>query len=210
MSWPYFQRHLLAAMSVRFIAGVCLVTVFINPVLADESTPMIEVIPLDSARSHAEFHVHVMWVIPVTGRFGAVNGTISIDHFRSTAQVDARIAADAVKMRDEDYETWVKSAEFFDVEHYPEIHFLSDPFALSRLDTGGEVTGTLEMRGSKQSVYFVLEPSACLGHATYHCPGSAQGQIRRSDFGMHSRRSTLSDKVEIDLMIYASSEVLAH
>ena len=93
----------------------------------------------------------MLWLIGVHGRFGEVRGSIAIDRFRDSVVVDARIDTAHVRMRNHKYEAWVKSAEFFDAEHYPQIHFVSEPFPLGRLRSGGEIDGTLTMRGIDKS-----------------------------------------------------------
>ena len=64
-----------------------------------------------------------MWLLTVHGRFGKVGGDVDVDRFRNFASVDARIDANAVEMSTKSYAEWVKSDEFFDVAHYPEIRF---------------------------------------------------------------------------------------
>jgi polyisoprenoid-binding protein YceI len=162
----------------------------------------LETTALDPLRSLAEFEVRVMWLIPVHGRFGKLQGTIAIDRFHGTASVDARIDVNDVHMRSAANEAWVKSAEFFDAEHFPQIQFVSDPFALIRLKSGGEVEGTLTIRGITRRARFALAESECPATVARTCPVEASGTIRRSDFGMRSRRGALSDKVQLDFSVY--------
>lgn len=159
-----------------------------------------EILKLDRAQSSAAFSVKVLWMFAVEGQFGNVRGTVSIDHFRGQASVDAHINAAEVTMRREGAISWVKSAEFFDVEHFPEIRFQSDPFPIARLREGGELPGTLTMRGITRAVVFEVQPSNC-PRAAIDCPVEAASTVRRGDFGMHSRRATLSDKVELSFSI---------
>jgi polyisoprenoid-binding protein YceI len=161
------------------------------------------IIALDSAKSQALFHVRVMWLFSVTGQFGAVTGSVTRNPDDGTVQVDARIDANAVKMRNPDYTAWVKSVEFFDVQHYPEIHFISDPIARATVSAGGDLPGTLEVRGSRQRVQFQLLPSDCGDKIAFDCPAHALGSINRSEFGMRSRRATLGDKVDLEFSIFA-------
>jgi len=155
----------------------------------------------DRQQSRADFSVRVMWLIPVHGRFGSVHGTIAIDRFRGSARVDALIDVADVHMRTRGDEEWVKSAEFFDVQHYPQIQFVSEPFSLARLDKGGEVNGLLTIRGVARPARFELQPSECAGASGSDCPVEAEGTIRRSEFGMRSRRGALSDKVDLSFSI---------
>jgi polyisoprenoid-binding protein YceI len=166
---------------------------------ADARTDQVQ---LDSSRSHAEFAVKVMWLVTVHGRFGKVRGTVEVDRFRSQAVVDARIDANAVEMNNKGYEDWVKSDEFFDVARYPEIRFVSESFPLQRLRRGGQLSGTLTIRGIGQPATFVLAPAEC-ERAAYDCPIIVNGSIRRSAFGMRSRRGALSDKVDLHFEVFA-------
>ena len=172
----------------------------VGPARADG--PGNDRVALDSARSHATFGVKVMWLVTVHGRFGKVGGDVEVDRFRNFATVDARIDANAVEMGTKSYEDWVKSDEFFDVAHHPEIRFVSESFPLQRLRRGGELSGTLTIRGVEQPETFKLEAADC-EHPAYDCPIIVSGSIRRSAFGMHSRRGALSDKVELHFEVYA-------
>lgn len=165
--------------------------------------PDSETLTLDSAQSRAAFSVKVLWMFAVEGQFGRVRGTVSIDHVHNQATVDAYIDAADVSMRRAGALTWIKSAEFFDVEHHPEIHFRSDPFPISRLHQGGQVPGELSMRGITRPVVFDVLPSACERLAA-ECAMEASGAVRRSQFGMTTRRATLADKVELSFSIRIS------
>ena len=192
---PRCSSRLTAALSL--IAAAALLT---SSARAEESKN--DHVALDSARSHATFGVKVMWLVTVHGRFGKVGGDVDVDRFRNFATVDARIDANAVEMSTKSYEDWVKSDEFFDVAHYPEIRFVSESFPLQRLRRGGDLSGTLTIRGVEQPQTFKLEAADC-DHPAYDCPIIVSGSIRRSAFGMHSRRGALSDKVDLHFEVFA-------
>jgi polyisoprenoid-binding protein YceI len=164
--------------------------------------PASDALALDDVRSQAEFEVKLMWLIGLRGEFGAVHGTLTLDRFHGTAQVEARIDTNDLHMRSRSYEAWAKSAEFFDSAHYPQIAFASEPFALQRLTRGGEVEGLLTIRGKARHVRFELEPPVCADPLAGTCPVRAAGSIRRSDFDMRSRRGTLADRVQLRLAVY--------
>lgn len=161
-----------------------------------------ETVRLDSERSRVDFKVKVLWLVGVEGRFGKMHGTVQVDRFRSQISVDARIDVDAIHMNSKNYENWVKSPEFFDAEKHPQIEFTSEPIPQERLRKGGELPGTLTVRGVRHEVSFRMRPSDCERPA-FDCPIQVEGAIRRSDFGMRSRRGTLSDKVELAFSVYA-------
>lgn len=188
-------------MALRIHAGLAAACLLVTtPPAAWAETPA-DVILLDSARSHAEFSVKVLWMFDVEGRFGHVNGHVRLDRAAGSGIVDARIDANAVKMRRSGIEDWVKSAEFFDVTHHPEIRFLSDPFPLQRLAEGGELPGSVGLRGSRSRVVFSVRPAAC-ARPGIECAVEATATLRRSVFGMRSRKGTLADKVELRLSVW--------
>lgn len=156
---------------------------------------------IDPEHSQAGFEVKVLWLVGLHGHFGAIHGSVSVDRFRGTATVDARINANDLHMRSKNYAQWARSSEFFDAQHYPQIRFVSEPFPLIRMQHGGNVEGTLSIRGITRHVRFTLQPTVCAQPLHAGCAVHAQGHIRRSDFGMHSRRGTLADKVGLQLAI---------
>lgn len=179
------------------LVGVC---------LAADPVPAVSVEPLsvqpdsrflrfDSVHSTATFRVRVLMMFPVEGQFGSVSGGVHVDG--DQARVEAAIDANAVSMNRESNEKWIKSAEFFDVDRHPQIFFDSAPFPLTMLGTGGALPGTLRLRGVSRPVAFTLKASEC-EHPVIDCAVVAQGSIRRSEFGMGTRRAAVSDKVELN------------
>ena len=180
------------AMLVGLLLGLC---------STGGAAERFQYLALDTTRSHVDFEVKVLWLVGVHGRFGSVHGTITIDHFRNAATVEAQIDSGVVAMRNRGQEEWVKSAEFFDAAHHPQIVFVSDAIPLQRLQMGGDIDGVLTLRGVSKRVRFRLVKPDCPAASADNCPVEAEGSIRRSDFGMSSRRGTLSDKVELSFSI---------
>lgn len=193
-------------LAVAARTGAICLAVLAGAVAADEPGAA-STQPLDPVRSHADFEVKVLWLIGVHGRFGKVHGTVTIDAAKSSVVADARIDVDTITMRNHSYEDWVKSDEFFDVQKYPQIHFVSDPVPIDRFRDGGAMSGTLSVRDIVKQVTFVLAPSACPQAVASACPVEAAGSIRRSDFGMKSRRGTLADKVDLGFSIYVDTAI---
>lgn len=164
----------------------------------------VVVVQLDQARSQVDFHVRLIWLLRVGGRFGKVSGNVLVDHFRNQISVDAHIDVNAISMDSKSSEEWAKSSEFFDAQEYPQIDFISEPIPQSRLRDGGELAGILTLRGIRQPVRFQLLASQC-DRPAYDCPIEVEGAIRRSIFGMHSRHGTLGDRVELRLNVYATA-----
>lgn len=158
-------------------------------------------------RSHADFGVRLFWVSQISGRFEQIDGDVTLSALRDTAVVDAQIAVDSIHMSSERIRRWVLAPEFFDVSRYPTIHFVSEPVALDTLEKGGDLEGTLTLRGVTRPARFQLLPSHCPLHQPRECVIAVRGTLQRSDFGMSGHRAALSDKVELGMSIsldYAS------
>lgn len=191
-----------------YLAAGCLVVAttpaaLANPESATQGGQSSEVTntQIDPARSYVDFTVRFMWLIHVTGRFGEVTGRVNLDTSRDEVQVEASIDANTVQMKEHSYENWVKSSEFFDAANHPHIRFVSDDLPRTRLRDGGDLPGLLTLRGIAHRVEFHLQPSRCEKPGR-DCPIEVRGMIRRAEFGMHSRRGTLGEKVTLHFSVY--------
>jgi polyisoprenoid-binding protein YceI len=156
---------------------------------------------IDSGRSHADFGVRLFWLSTVEGRFERIDGEVTLNAGRDMAVVDARIAVDSVRMDTERFRRWVLAPEFFDAGRYPLIRFVSDPVPLNALEQGGELSGTLTLRGTTRPAHFRLQPSHCPLDQPRQCLIEVRGTIQRSDFGMIRHRTALSDQVTLGMAI---------
>ncbi|WP_114240916.1 YceI family protein [Dyella sp. C9] len=156
---------------------------------------------IDPARSHADFGVRLLWLSQIAGRFQEIDGDVTLSALHDTAVVDAHITVDSVHMDSDRIRRWVLAPEFFDVSHYPSIHFVSAPIALAMLEKGGSLDGTLTLRGITRPAHFQLLPSHCPLESPQQCVIAVHGTIQRSDFGMSGHRAAVSDKVELGMLI---------
>ena len=156
---------------------------------------------IDPARSHADFGVRLFWLSQISGRFEEIDGDVTLSSLHDTAVVDARITVDSIQMGSDRIRRWVLAPEFFDASHYPSIRFVSEPISLAMLEKGGDLDGTLTLRGITRPAHFEVMPSRCPLSAPQQCVISVRGTIQRSDFGMNGHRTALSDRVELGMMI---------
>ncbi|MHA6205618.1 YceI family protein [Dyella soli] len=156
---------------------------------------------IDATRSHAVFGVRLFWLSQVNGRFDKIDGDVTLSSLHDSAVVDASIDVDSIQMGSDRIRRWVLASEFFDVSHFPSIHFVSDPVSLAMLEKGGDLDGTLTVRGITRPAHFELLPSHCTLEAPQECVIAVRGTIQRSDFGMSSHRTVLSDSVELGMLI---------
>jgi polyisoprenoid-binding protein YceI len=103
---------------------------------------------LDPSGSSAEFRVPMLWgLASVKGRFQRLDGWLEVDddhRWRMELTLDAASLDTGNQRRDRH----LRSADFFDVEHHPEVRFRSS----SVTDGGGgrlHVDGELEAAGGR-------------------------------------------------------------
>ena len=176
--------------------GIALLAVLALTVPAARGTSL----RIDGSRSHAEFGVRLLWLRTVSGRFAQISGKVTLDA-QEQATVDAHIPVASLAMDSARFRRDVLAPPFFDATNYPRIHFLSDPVPLARLTAGGALDGQLSLRGVTRPVRFELLPSQCSTLTARRCLIEARGLISRSAFGMTSYRATVSDQVQLGLLI---------
>src|SRR5260370_22951520 len=88
---------------------------------------------IDPAHSSAEFKVKHMMIANVKGQFSKVSGALFLDEYDvANSRVEASIEAASIHTRDEQRDAHLKSADFFDVEKFPTLHFKSKGISVVR------------------------------------------------------------------------------
>jgi polyisoprenoid-binding protein YceI len=141
---------------------------------------------LDASHSNASFSVRHLMVSNVRGEFTKLSGTVKLDPARpENAKIDVAIDVASINTREEKRDAHLRSADFFDVEKYPTITFVSR--SVRRTDDGLAVIGDLTIHGATREVVLAVDevspPSKSPWGATV-IGASASTKIKRSDFGM--------------------------
>lgn len=151
---------------------------------------------IDPLRSRVGFAVRMRWLSRVEGSFDRFHGVVAaLEGGWRRVEVEVESASVEVGGRQRMTE-WAASDEFFDIENYPVIVFVSDPFAPALAIQGGQLLGDLSLRGTTARVAFEMRPAACTrpGH---ECPIIVEGRVSRALFGMDAHRVAVQDRVEL-------------
>ncbi len=98
---------------------------------------------LDPEHSSVEFHVrHFYGLVRVRGRFTRYESTLSLGSYPA---IELTIDADSLDTKHQKRDAHLRSGDFFDVEHHPQVRFVSDGATLTG-DTL-KVTGQLHAAG---------------------------------------------------------------
>jgi polyisoprenoid-binding protein YceI len=99
---------------------------------------------IDAAHSEAQFTVRHMMIAKVRGHFGTLSGTIELDSEDvSRSSVEVAIDAASIDTREAQRDAHLRSADFLDVEKFPQITFRSrrvTPQGGGRLSIVGDLT----------------------------------------------------------------------
>jgi polyisoprenoid-binding protein YceI len=165
---------------------------------------------IDASHSNVDFTVRHLMISKVRGRFATVAGTIELAPGSNLpAAVDVRIDADSIDTREAQRDAHLRSADFFDVEKYPELTFKS-----TRVEGTPEhfkLFGELSIHGVTREVVLAGEFG---GRVTDPWGGerisfSATTKVNRKDFGLTWNQAletggvVVSDEVSINLEVEA-------
>jgi polyisoprenoid-binding protein YceI len=162
---------------------------------------------IDSSHSSIHFSVRHLVIARARGQFSRWTGTVLVtdDDFRQ-AKVGVTIDASSIDTGVADRDAHLKSADFFDVERYPDITFRTE--RVERLPDGRlRLAGPLTIKGITRNVSFEAESH---GRAkdpwgNLRAAFSARTSIDRRDFGLTWNQTletggvVVGDRVEVEI-----------
>lgn len=163
---------------------------------------------LDKGHSSVNFAVKHLVVSTTRGEFKDYAGTASFDPTDlSTLQANFTVQVGSVDTRDEKRDGHLKSADFFDVEKFPTMTFVSKK-ALQTAAGKAQLTGDLTIRGVTKEVTFDVEgfnEEITTPWGFKAVGGTAKATINRQDFGVSWNKTldaggvVVGDEVKIEL-----------
>jgi polyisoprenoid-binding protein YceI len=179
------------------------------------ATPTPGTYDLDLAHTHVGFSVRHLMVSKVRGSFAKFNGTIVVAEDPTQSTVEATIDASSIATGDPNRDGHLKSADFFEVERYPDFTFKSTSVKASGDDY--VVTGDLTIHGVTNSVDLALEFNGASNDPQFgsRIGFTASTEISRKDYGvdinmpMDGGGVVVGDKVKIELDVEAVAQVPA-
>jgi polyisoprenoid-binding protein YceI len=147
--------------------------------------PVTGTYAFDPAHTHIGFVVRHMMVAKVRGRFTGYDGKVVIADGPVDSTVEVAIDAASIDTRDEQRDTHLRSADFFDVENFPQLTFASTKITHARGDEW-TVDGELTIHGVTRPVTLDVqfEGGATDPWGNTKIGFSASGEIDRDEFGL--------------------------
>lgn len=135
----------------------------------------------------------------VKGQFQKFNGGIALEG--STNQTLVKVDLDSLETDGVFVDQMIKGESFFDVEHYPELLFVSTGFEWIS-PKKGVLKGLLTLRGTTREVaFYVYIKDLDDKHDTVEI--KATTTLNRSEFGMKSLPSMVNNKVNLCMSVEA-------
>ena len=158
--------------------------------------------PIHSFIQFRTMHLGYSWLV---GRFNRFEGTMTYDPLAGPESQSIRLTIDAASLdtNHAERDKHLRSDDFFDVEQYPTVTFISTSYQGG--EDGGTLTGELTLLGITKTVSFDVRR---IGEGDDPWGGYRAGFegsyiLKRSEFGMDYNLGPAAEEVDIHLMIEA-------
>jgi len=190
--------------------AAAILLILVTPVVARAQVSSDGVYTVDQAASTVSFTLQgsALFKVKRDGYFKNFSGLVSYNPARpADTRVDLTVAAGSIDMHNSEHTELLKSAEFFDVERFPTLHFASES-SYMRPDGMLSVTGDMTIRGvtRKMTIPVKLRSTTATGTAQGTAFDSTF-QIDRTAFGIngvpdwHGFHVSISKNVQIHIAI---------
>lgn len=164
----------------------------------------------DTSRSRIEFRVRHMMVSTVVGHFSRWRGSMNHDPTTpSSTHVEVFVDVASITTGDGARDEYLRTSDFLDVRHHPEMHFVSR--SVTARSPGWVLEGDLRIRAKSRTIRLDVSGGIATGNGDRdRVAFDARGLIRRKDFGLTWSRFveagglTVGDDVEIVLHVEAT------
>lgn len=164
----------------------------------------------DVKHSTFGFSVKHLGIATVRGAFGEFDGTLELGEELSGAKITGTVKVASIDTAEPQRDAHLQSADFFDVENYPEITFASTSVTATG-DERFEIVGDLTMHGVTRPVTLKaeLQGTETDPWGNERVGLEITGQLDRSDWGMKFNQALgsgnllVSDTVKLALDISA-------
>jgi polyisoprenoid-binding protein YceI len=163
---------------------------------------------VDPAHTFPSFEVSHLGISTTRGRFERTTGGIVVDEAAGVAAIAIDIDARLVSTGSALVDAWLRSEDFFDVEHYPRIAFRAPRFALSR-ERPFSAEGELTLLQVTRPVTLRVERFGCVLRAPMTrktCGADIVTSVSRAAFGMSGFAGLIGDEVRLEIQFEAVAD----
>jgi polyisoprenoid-binding protein YceI len=135
---------------------------------------------IDPSHTDVGFTARHLMVTKVRGKFGAVEGTVTVADDITQSTADVTVQMDSVDTGNADRDAHLKSADFFDVEQYPTMTFKATSF------DGENLTGDLTIKNVTKPVTLEVDFNGVATDPWGNTKAGfeAEAEVLRKDWGL--------------------------
>lgn len=160
---------------------------------------------IDSRHTFPVFEVNHLGFSTQRGRFNQSSGKITLDTKARKGSVDLTIDAGSLDMGFDKWDEHMKSEDFFNVEFYPTIRFVSNKLVFDG-DKVVAAEGDFTLLGVTKPLKLTVSNFHCAPHPMNKkptCGADISATLKRSEFGMTKYVPAVSDEVRISVPVEA-------
>jgi polyisoprenoid-binding protein YceI len=202
----------LARLPVLLVAPALVLVV---PSMADAQALPTGVYTLDRAASAVGFTISASMIFKTTqaGSFKDFTGSLSYNPARpADTQLDLTVYTASVDTQNSEHDQLLKSGDFFDVEHFPTMRFVSASTAM-KPDGTFSVTGDMTIRGVTRRMTIPVKLRRSSPASDHTSPVfESTFQIDRTEFGLNGLprwngfKVSISKKVQVHIAMATTSD----
>lgn len=162
---------------------------------------------IDPTHSEITFKVKHLMISNVKGEFKTFEGTIDGEDF-TKSKISASIDASSISTNNDDRDTHLKSPDFFEVENYPEITFVSK--SIKEVDDDEfKLVGDLTIKGTTKEITLDTEFGGYMKdpYGNEKAGFSINGKLNRKDYGLNWNAALEAGGVMVGNEIKINAEV---
>lgn len=170
---------------------------------------------LDPIHSEVIFKIKHLMISTVTGQFNKFNvvAETGADDFNTAKNIEFTADINSITTNNEQRDGHLKSADFFNVEQYPQIHFAAKKYDVK--DGEGTINGELTIHGITKPITLNVEFGGVVKdpYGQTKAGFTVTGKISRKEFGLNWGAVTetgnvvLGDEVKINAEIQLVKQV---
>ncbi|WP_445713062.1 YceI family protein [Flavobacterium sp.] len=165
---------------------------------------------IDPAHSEITFKVKHLMISNVKGEFKTFQANIYGEDFTKST-ISANIDASSISTNNNDRDTHLKSPDFFEVEKYPEITFVST--SIKKVDDDEfKLVGDLTIKGTTKEITLNTEFGGFMKdpYGNEKAGFSINGKLNRKDFGLNWNAALEAGGVMVanEIKIYAEVQFI--
>lgn len=167
---------------------------------------------LDPTHSELQFKVKHLMITNVTGTFKNFDLAVETDStdFKNANKIEFTADINSIDTNNEQRDTHLKSADFFDAEAHPQLKFTSNHYTVNGNE--GTLEGNLSIRGVSKPVKLNIEKGGIVvdGYGQTKAGFTVEGKISRKEFGLTWNAVTEAGSVVVsdDIKIYAEIQLV--